>query len=298
MRAGTRKVYTEKIITALIHIQQNLDEPSSLDELASIACLSKYHFHRIFKGMVGEGVWEHIRRLRLERSAYQLKNTQRPVTRIAFDAGYETHESFSRAFREMFGLAPSQFRKKISAGRFPKSPSGVAYSPNGIIKGFIPLDTGGISMNVVIKNIEPRRVAFIRHTGPYAECGAAWDKLCSWAEPRGLLKKENVYLGLCHDNPEITPPEKVRYDACMTVDEGFEPEGEVGVQVIEGGDYAVTLHEGSFETIKDLYAKLCGQWIPSRGREIRSAPNFEICLNDPNVTAPEDLKIEVYVPLE
>jgi len=62
--------------------------------------------HRIFRGVVGETVAEHIRRLRLERAAQRLKSGERPVTEIAFEAGYEAHEAFTRAFRARFGASP------------------------------------------------------------------------------------------------------------------------------------------------------------------------------------------------
>ncbi len=89
-------------------------------------------------------------------------------------------------------------------------------------------------------------MAFVRHTGPYNECGAAWEKLCSWAEAKGLFGPNTQLLGLCYDDPEVTPPEKIRYDACLTIDTDVRPEGEVGVQEIPGGRYAVTLHQGAF----------------------------------------------------
>src|SRR5580704_17212537 len=107
MRTETEQSYKQRILRVLIHIQNHLDEAMSLEDLAGIAHFSPFHFHRIFRGMVGESVKEHIRRLRLERAAHRLKFTDLPVTRIAFEAGYETHEAFTRAFGSMFGLAPS-----------------------------------------------------------------------------------------------------------------------------------------------------------------------------------------------
>ena len=71
---------------------------------------SPYHFHRIFKGVVGEGVNEYVRRLRLESAAVALKTTDRGVLQVALDAGYGTHEAFTRAFRQLFGVSPTQFR--------------------------------------------------------------------------------------------------------------------------------------------------------------------------------------------
>jgi AraC family transcriptional regulator len=297
MREATLRDYTERILRVLLHIQQHLEDDLSLDDLAGIAAFSPYHFHRIFRGMVGESVRSHVRRLRLERAATQLKLSDLPVTRIALEAGYETHESFTRAFREMFGASPSGFRAGNGAGREAAAPSGIHYRPDGRLEDFEPLHTGGKGMKVKIVREKPVRVAFVRHVGPYDQCGSAWEKLCEWAGPRGYLGAGTRFLGLCHDDPEITPPERIRYDACITVDEAFDAEGEIGVQTIEGGDYAMTTHFGPYDKLGETYAMLLGQWVPRNGRQVRSAPGFEVYYNDPGETDPEDLVTDVHVPL-
>ena len=298
VRAETEQAYRERILRVLVHIQGRLDEALSLDELARIAHFSPYHFHRVFRGMVGESLMEHVRRLRLERAADRLKRTDQPVTRIAFDAGYEAHEAFTRAFRAMFGESPSRFRGIHQPIPYPGCPSGVHFDPNGRVERFEPSHEGNRAMEVKIKTIEPMRVAFVRHVGPYEQVGETWNKLCAWAGPRGLFGPQTVMLGICHDDPEVTPTDKIRYDACMTVDAPFEPEGEVGVQDIEGGEYAVVTHHGPYEKLSETYAQLCGQWLPSSGRELRSAPPFELYHNSPHDTAPDDLLTDIHLPLQ
>lgn len=110
MKPDTKRDYTERVQKVLVYIQQHLGEAPGLDELARIACFSPFHFHRIFRGMVGESVNQHVRRLRLERAAMVLKSSERSIIDVAFDAGYQTHESFTRAFRGAFACSPSGFR--------------------------------------------------------------------------------------------------------------------------------------------------------------------------------------------
>jgi AraC family transcriptional regulator len=153
-------------------------------------------------------------------------------------------------------------------------------------------------MDVKIEHIEPFRVAFMRHVGPYDTCGSTWERFCSVLGPRGLISDQSVFLGICHDDPEVTPPDKVRYDACMRVDEGFEPPEEIAVQEVDGGDYAVVTHHGPFDRLAETYAFVYGQWLPQSKRDLRAAPGFEIYLNDPGSTPPEELLIELHIPLE
>jgi AraC family transcriptional regulator len=298
MRTVTLQDYKRRLLRVLVHIQQHLDDALGLSELAGLACFSPYHFHRIFKGMVGESVKEHIRRLRLERAASQLKVGSAPVTRIAFDAGYESHEAFTRSFRAAFGVPPSQFRLSNRNRTIRASPSGLHYRDGQAVSDFKTTQPGGKRMKVKIEHKDPIRVAFMRHVGPYREVGATWDKLLPWLGKEGLLGGDSLFIGICHDDPEVTPQEKIRYDACVSVDESFVPEGEIGVQVIPGGEYAVTTHFGPYQKLGETYTKLLGQWLPRSGRELRSAPCFDVYLNDPQSTEPGDLITDIYAPLQ
>jgi AraC family transcriptional regulator len=297
MKTITLRDYKQRLLRVLVHIQQHLDGPLSLEDLARLACFSPFHFHRLFKGMVGESVKEHVRRLRLERAATQLKLGALPVVRIALGAGYESHEAFTRSFKAAFGVAPARYRTaKRPLGAI--APAGVHYRPGRGIADFKTTLTGGKKMNVQIKHLEAVRVAFIRHVGPYASVSAAWDRLMVLLGKEGWLGGDIQCIGICHDDPEITPPEKVRYDACVTVDARFAPFDDLGVQVIPGGTYAMTTHFGPYNKLGETYGKLLGQWLPRSGHELRSSPCFEVYLNDPHSTDAADLVTDIYAPLE
>jgi AraC family transcriptional regulator len=297
MKDVTLRIYKERLLRALVYIQQHLDEEIELEALARVSHFSPYHFHRIFRGMMGESVKEHIRRLRLERAAVHLKHSRRSVTRIAFESGYESHEAFTRAFRLMFGESPSGFRARRGTALFIETPSGVHFRANGRVNQFRTSTKGWKTMDVRIKRVEPMRVAFVRHVGPYIACGKAWEALCEWAGRKGLLVPGATFLGLSYDDPGVTPEEKLRYDACLVVDDGVEAEGDVGIQEIHGGEYAVITHKGPYENLNKTYARIMGEWLPRSGREASANPSFEKYLNFPDDTAPEDLVTEIHVPL-
>jgi AraC family transcriptional regulator len=275
MKSATAESYQERILRVLVHIQSRLDEPLELDELARVACFSPFHFHRVFRALAGEGVHEHVRRLRLERAAQRLKLQVQPVTQIAFEAGYESHEAFTRAFHAMFGKSPSEFREPGT---------------------YRPPDYGA-PPPIEIKTLPPQAVVFLRHNGPYAQVSATWMRLAMWAGMRGLIGPASRFIGISWDDPEITPAEKVRYDAAITLARPIQPEGEFGVTELAGGDYATLLHKGPYEKLSDTYRQIFGAWLPQSGRELRDVPCFELYLNSPQNARPEELLTLVHVPV-
>jgi len=297
-KPATLRFYKERLLRVLVHIQQHLDEPLALAELAQLACLAPHHFHHVFTGMLGESLGSHVRRLRLERAAVRLKLTETPVVQVAFEAAYETHEAFSRAFRKAFGMSPAQFRRRHGPAARIQSPSGVHYLQRKRLGSFRAAQIQDKIMNVTIKNLQPMRVAFMRHVGPYNEVGKTWEQFTMFLGKEGLLGSEPQFIGISHDDPAVTPPDKTRYDACVTVDEKFHASGDIGVQVIPGGDYAVLTHFGPYEKLSESYAKLLGQWLPRSGRRLRTTPCLEIYFNTPENTEPEDLVTDIHAPLE
>ena len=142
------------------------------------------------------------------------------------------------------------------------------------------------------------RLVFLRHTGPYGEVGATWQKLMMWAGMRGLLGPGMKMIGICYDDPDVTPPDKVRYEAAVVVTRPVEAEGEFGVQELAGGKYALVTHRGPYAGLGATYQKFFGGWLPKSGHTVRDLPAFEQYVNSPQDTRPEDLITLIHVPLE
>lgn len=273
-----------RILRVQLFIEEHLDEELSLDRLAEVALLSQFHFHRIFRAMVGEGVAEYVRRIRLETSAIRLKSTSESVTRIALDAGYSSHEAFTRAFRRRFDMSPTDCRDHhIFTCTAPERKTMTA-------------DTG--VRDVRVEMIPQLRVAFLRHVGPYEQCGPTFEKLLGWAGPRGLLGPDTKTLAICHDDPEVTPVEKLRLDCCFTVDDHFTAQDELQIQSIEAGEHVVLTHRGPYTALIDSYRWLYGEWLLNSGREFDCKPAFEIYVNDPKDTPEDELVTEICVALK
>ncbi len=299
MQTETQRTYRRRILGVLVHIQQNLDDDLSLDELARIAHFSRFHFHRIFRSLVGESVKEHVRRLRLERAALQLTYGPDSVLNVALDAGYDAHESFTRAFRSMFDCSPSEYRQMRREKFFADSASRVHYSPCQELDDNLLLTPGEMKMEVRIESFPETNVVFARGVGSYkTSAQIAWEKLCAWAGPNRIFGPDAMMIGICHDDPEVTPEDKIRYDAAITIRREVKPEGDIGLQTIPAGNYAVTTHRGPYDNLHEKWSALCGQWIPQNGRQFRIAPSFEIYRNDPQNTPPDELITDLYAPIE
>jgi AraC family transcriptional regulator len=290
MRTSTVESYDARILRALEYLQEHLDEGLATEEIARVASLPPYHLHRIFRGMVGESIQEHVRRLRLERAAQQMKSLELPVREVAFRAGYKSREDFTRDFHAMFSMSPSQFRAADEP--LPSSPSGVHYNNN---LGYKAPDYGDAP--VKIARIEPKRIAYIHHQGPYNQLPVTWKKLVNWALPLALFGPSAWFLGIAHDDPDITAPYKVYYDAAITVSQDVCPEPPIGITELAGGEYATMMHKGPYELLGRSFQKLLGGWLPTSGRELRDMPAFDLYLNSPHNTRPDELVTVIHIPL-
>ncbi len=280
---NNNNTYVQQILKVQNYIFENLDADHSLDKLSHIANLSPYHFHRIFKGIVGQTIKSYIRRIRLDKSALKLIYTEAIIINIAMDAGFESHEAFTRAFKKQFNVTPSSYRKD----KIHLSPLYKVQNTKGII-----------NMEINIEQVPETFLAYVRHVGPYTECMAAWKTLYSDSEVTKTFGPNTVSVGIGYDNPQVTEASKIRYDACVSVPKNFKATAPIATQTLACGRYATVTHKGPYETLEDTYNYLFSQWIPQCSEELANAPCIEFYLNDPNETAPEELLTKVCLPLK
>lgn len=300
MRDDTRADYVERLHGVLRHIQLHLDDRLDLDALADRACFSRFHFHRIFSAMVGESLAAHIRRLRLERAAGELRRTDRSVLDVALDAGYNAHEPFTRAFRSHFGLPPAEFRKQTGPLVFPPALCAVHFGADDAATRFVWLQEDTSMIEVKLTDTSARKLLAIEHRGAYHDIGPAFGRLGEYAGPRGLIGPDTAWLGVYYHDPDTTPEAELRSHACMSISRPFTPEPGDGVEVIElpGGRCAVGVHRGPYANLKESYRWLFGQWLPKSGLVPANRPCYEVYINDCCVTPPEDLITHIMIPLE
>lgn len=238
--------YKERVDRVINFIGSHLDEELELEGLCRIACFSKYHFHRLFTVYTGLPLMSYIRWLRLKRAAHQLVvHKEETIINIALDAGFETHESFSRAFKQLCGQSPSEFRSKAHWESFENPPQPMHIKGENI-------------MTITIKELPSKRLAVMEHRGDPMRLSDTLNELITWAkaQPINLKPKPGEAFGFGYHDPREVKPEEFRFDLALAVPNDFKLNGQVIEKVLPAGRYAVITHKGSRDNIGDTIYSL------------------------------------------
>ena len=321
-----REEYVARINRVIDHIEAHLDDELRLETLAKVACFSSFHFHRIFSAMMGEPLGQFIQRVRLERAANQLVgNPKKSITEIALDSGFGSSATFARAFKDAFGMSASAWR---DGGYFAWSKIGKANGKDGkplgkdgkegdrpaAYAGYMNSEhrraemkskpTGETKIDVRVEDMPEHNVAYARHVGPYqgdpAVFEALFGTLMGWAGPRGLCRfPETKVMCVYHDNPDVTPDDKLRVSACITVPEDTPIEGEIGAMKVPGGKFAVAHVEITDpKQYGEAWDSLMGGWMPDSGYQPDDRLCYELYLNDQKSDPEGKQIVELCVPVK
>ena len=282
MKHATRRSYAVRIDKVVEHLVERLDQPLTLEQLAAVGHFSPYHFHRIYRGLMGETVAETLRRMRLHRAAVELLHGERTLEAIARRHGYGSTAAFNRAFVQGYGLPPGEFRRRGSAIASPTHSARTDYEDLHMY-------------DVAIEHRPAHIVAAIRHHGAYHDIGKVFERLGAWAAGHGL--REQRSFGLYYDDPESKPADELVSDACVEVPERLQLDGPVQRKTIAGGRYAVLVHVGPYAELEQPYKWLFGEWLPNSGEEAADAPVVEEYLNNPQDLPPTEWRTAICVPL-
>ncbi len=280
-------IYEQRINEVIKFIGKHLDEELSLVQLSRVACFSKYHFHRLFTAYTGLSLRQYIKWLRLKRAAHQLIiDKESTIIEIALNAGFESHESFTRAFKQACGETPRDFRLKSSWNAWEKP-------------YFLSKEKEQV-MNVSIKNLPSRRLAAVEHYGDPQKLGESINKLIAWAKNQtiNLHLKPGESFGFGYGDPRQVSPEEFRFDLAITVPQTLKLEGEIKEKILPAGRYAVAMHKGSRELIGDTVYGLYRDWLPTSNEELGDLPCIFCYYNFEHEVAETELLAEVWLLLK
>ncbi|MDN5781092.1 MAG: AraC family transcriptional regulator [Luteimonas sp.] len=280
----------DRVLARLQLAVQAGGELPDLHELAAVAHLSAYHFHRVYRALTGETVGRSVARLRLLRALHLLGEASRPITEVALAVGYDTPQAFSRAFRDAFGDAPSTLRERperlaAEIERLSRPPGAAA--------------TAGAPLRVDVLSVEPFQVVALRISpADYEAVDAGYGDLFGWAASAGVVENASSLYGIASADFRDTPLPETAFECALGIDVAVDPPAPLRVQRWGGGDYARYRHVGPFRGIEDAVDRVLAEWLPDSGYVLRDAPIHRGFLDDPEHVPEALLRTDVYLPVQ
>lgn len=292
--------YVGRINRGLDYVAGNLRGDLSLDAVAQAACFSPFHFHRVFKSLMGETLGQFVKRQRLERALYVMSHSpRRSLTDVALDCGFASSSDFSRSFKQRFGVPPTRFDlaafrdgRRVELQRAHPGPDGVLRLPR------LPRGENRDGFRVTLRDLPPRTVAYVRVLDPYHSFHAvkeAYEYLMAWADVRGLGDRQ--WLGYQWEDPEIVALENCRYDVAIVVDTLL-PDGRIGCYNFPAMRVAEITIAGDVDLETRALDWLFGTWLPDSGYVPDDQPAFESWIGRPFAHGMEHFTIACQLPVK
>lgn len=296
--------YIQRIHKVQDYIEDHIGQSMSIEELSNAAGFSKYHFSRIFQGMLHESLAHYVNRIRMERALFFLAHrADKNMTDIAYELGLSDSAVFSRTFKNYYGVSPREYRKEYSKNckdTFLLSEYNKSTAKKEWVDNLFPV-TGQIT----IENVEEKEIAYVRHTGTYETLASEYMRLIQTLFEHA--KKQHLFvegkswvLAMYHDNPEFGEESQFRTSLCLTVPQGIriQEDGILGKMKLEGGLYAVGHFQIQKEQYGDAWNYMYQEWISGSGYVPRDYSPFEVYRKIPLDNQSNIHEVDIYVPVE
>jgi AraC family transcriptional regulator len=284
--------YAKRVLRALAYIEQNLNRDMTSNDVAREAAFSKYHFHRIFLAITGNSVAGYIRRRRLTEAAQALRETGNKIIDVALDYRFETPESFSRAFKNMYGVTPREYRNRenhFAALHQPKiGPAMLTH-----LKERMPMEARILTKQTF-------KIIGMSYFGENKnkEISRLWDIFLPRMESIKSRINNSISYGLCYPVEGKNNADAFEYIAAVEVSDLHDIPAEMVGKIIPTQKYAVFTHKGSVEKILETYQAIYAVWQPKAGYELIKAPDFEYYDERFNPDNPEASELDIYIPIK
>ncbi|MFH6955314.1 GyrI-like domain-containing protein [Pseudoalteromonas sp. XMcav1-K] len=278
----TKNQYEHRLLNVIDYIYEHVDGELDVNALADVACMSNYHFHRIYREFAGETINVTVRRMRLLKAAALLLRSNLTQQQIAKQVGYGSVEAFNRAFSKHYGETPHQYRITRVEERvtllYPKSNK--EYT---------------IMYQVEQHTVPAMSLIGVEHKGDYMKIGQAFEKLSVMASKLGLINENTRFFGIYYDDPKTVEQGKLSAKACISVDVTQLPEEhQFELLNIPSSQAVSLLFEGDYPELEKPYDWLFGEYLPQSNFQLKDFPPFEEYLNDAKNTPPQQLLTRIY----
>ena len=299
----TSEEHIKRIRKVLNFIEENLDNELSLENLAEIGNYSPFHFHRIFRGIIGETLQEYINRKRLEKSAMLLSHQkQKSIEDIFSEVGFKSNSTFSKTFKKYFGVSPSVFRKNTPEKFSKILPMNSNIGQKEVVfqqylyninqmKNFMETNA-----KIEVKELPEMNLASVLSIG-VQNIDNAYNKLISWGISKNLFPRENVkMISVYHDSFKVTAPDKVRIHACMLLDEPIKTDGEIFPETLPKGRHIVGSYFIGIHEFEKAWQSLF-LWMNENGYQYKRTFPFEIYHNNFKEHPEKKCRVDFCIPI-
>ncbi len=281
--------YLNRLNQALDYIEKNLDGDIDLKKAASLACCSVAYFQRVFSFIADMPLSEYIRRRRMTKAAFELKNSGIKVIDLALKYGYDSPDSFSRAFQSVHGILPSLARSEgVTVKAFPRI-------------AFLISIKGDVEMNYRIEQKEAFRIVGVKrhYKGPENDESVVpvfWNELYSNGTVEVLNNLSSGIPGGVHGFIQASADEKVDYTiACIT---DKEPPAGMESYIVPKATWAIFEIDGPVhKTMATAWKRIFTEWLPTSNYSYAETVDIECFPNGENKGS-EDYKYEIWLPVK
>lgn len=288
----------ERIQRAIDYIEGHLRDELPIESIADVACFSMWHFQRVFGAIVGDSVKEYVRKRRLASALIELTSTDRRILDIAIDHQFESQESFSRAFKAVYGKTPGECRKEGIQ-------SVLILSKPRVTIEYLDHIFGGMSMQPRFVNEPEKKIVgfgarFVSPTtedkSGYAVVRQLWQSYASRAHE--IQGRKNYGVGLVESLPDSkkSHAEEYWYLAGSEVEDFRSVPSGMETRTAPAGRYAVFIHKGTPAKLEHTLRYIFGSWLPKSGEELRDAPTLN-CRGKDYKPDSEDSLTEIFIPI-
>lgn len=280
--------WLDRLNQSITYLEKNLTGEIDYSQAAKLACCSSFHYQRMFSYMANISLAEYIRRRRMTLAAFELQNSDIKIIDLALKYSYDSPTSFTRAFKNVHGVAPSRARNK-----------GVKLKAHPRITFLISIK-GDVEMNYRIEKKDAFRIVGVKEhmelnvEENFARIPQFWEEtfqnglfteICQLSnqEPSGVLgvstcmngKDFDYYIACASDKP--IPDNMDEYQVPLTNWAIFECKGPMP------------------DAIQDLQKRIITEWLPTSGYEYADAPDIEVYPAG-DIKSP-DYKCQVWLPI-
>lgn len=284
--------YLEAFERAIIYMENHLDDNISVHDVAKASGYSYYHFTRVFQSVLGENIGNYMQKRRLSSAAQKLLYSDRKIIDIAIESGFESSESFSRAFKNVYQVSPTAYRQNrldVFLG-----------NKKAIDRDFLRHISFNLTVQPQIKTIEEIHVAGIRGTAALDNIFSLWQR---FAEK--LDRIPNTYpsartFGICEYQENVSAS---NYDMELTEVIGIEVTSysktttDIVFKTIPAGKFAVFTHKGSLNNILKTYQYIWGTWVLLTDEIIDNRDDFELYDERFMGKENENSEVDIYIPI-